>query len=142
MCKKCDETIEKAEKARREWAEKWPNHCKTCEGHGEFHFTENGAPHGAGYWPMDMSEPCDDCTGKGICPRCGAVDAIDEEGYGPCEKCGWKYDDLGMPPEPEIWGCPTMFDDLPKNIPDIYQEVYEQTLGMKYDEDGRLVDID
>jgi len=80
------------------WVSGWPNHCQNCRGTGELHWYENGAPWGAGNWPMPMAEPCD-CVINGKCARCGKPDTIDPEtGQGPCSNCGWNYDDE-CPPE-------------------------------------------
>lgn len=40
-----------------EWVRKWLNYYRQCDGYGGHHYTENGAPHGAGFWPMDMPVP-------------------------------------------------------------------------------------
>lgn len=87
----------------------WPRYCRTCKGYGKFDFTENGAPHGEGFWAMPMSEPCEDCTDLGVCPRCGQDGLTSEDrgdkdtGSGPCKFCGWDYGDAGLP-EYECWG--------------------------------------
>lgn len=40
-----------------EWVRKWLNYYRQCDGYGGHHNTENGASHGAGFWPMDMPVP-------------------------------------------------------------------------------------
>ena len=84
------------DKANKEYEAKWPKYCKKCKGWGVFTWRENASPHGSGeYWPMDMSDPCEDCVGKGICARCGelGMPVVDDELLeGPCTACGWKYD--------------------------------------------------
>lgn len=72
---------------------KYPNYCKTCGGFGVHCWEER---HDAGYPGEPMSEPCDACTGQGICARCGEK-GLDEDGNGPCTHCGWNYDDDGYP---------------------------------------------
>lgn len=88
------------------WIAEWPNYCRECNGAGEHHWIENGAPHGAGFWSMPMSEFCENCVGVGKCSHCGAPDMIDTEtGDGPCSACGWNYDDE----------CPLEYPDGPCN---------------------------
>lgn len=102
---KCLEFQKQCADRNSAYKEKWPNFCKTCGGAGEFHFTENGAPLGEGYWPMPMADPCEACTNQGICPRCGKEGLTNEEkgdtstGDGPCKFCSWDYKDGGMPEE-------------------------------------------
>ena len=60
------------------------------------HTEENQSPFGSGLnWPMDGAEPCE-CVEEGICPRCGKH-SLNEDGEGPCTRCGWNYDDM-LPP--------------------------------------------
>lgn len=74
------------------WVDRWPDACDNCGGHGAFHF------HGDRYTPP-YSDPCDTCTDKGLCARCGKPGLTSEErgdsstGDGPCKECGWNYDD-------------------------------------------------
>ena len=64
--------------------------CKMCDGTGAITSTINGAPHGAGYWPMDYEEPCPACVEKGLCPRCETrMKEVDDLGTYRCPKCGW-----------------------------------------------------
>lgn len=83
---------QEVERAGKEWAAKWPNHCTKCNGWGGFWFEErHGFSHGAGEMlcdPCDAGEPT-------MCHRCGEH-GMDEDGNGPCKKCGWNCDD-GMP---------------------------------------------
>lgn len=41
---------------RWQWAQKWPNHCPKCEGHGH---------------SLDGEDACPNCIEQGCCPRCG-----------------------------------------------------------------------
>ena len=67
--------------------------CRTCGGTGGITSTINGAPYGAGYWPMDYGEPCPDCVEMGICPKCDSRMVFDvDSGAYRCPVCG--YDDL------------------------------------------------
>ena len=62
-----------------------PKFCRKCLGVGYISYIENLAPHGAGYWPCEMQEPCEECECKGICPICGE-ETVDEDGVRSC-KC-------------------------------------------------------
>lgn len=78
-----------------DYVEEWPKFCRDCGGYGAATFIENGAPHGCGFWPMEVQDDCPSCIGKGICPRCGTLnydDWVDDEV--PCPECGWVF---GMP---------------------------------------------
>jgi hypothetical protein len=83
-----------------EYLLKYPNHCTACDGTGEIRWKENGAPYGAGYWPMDVSDICT-CIDNNNCPRCGKLECIsqslDKHGNDShsCEECGWKSGDDG-----------------------------------------------
>lgn len=76
-----------------EWHAKWPHACAHCKGWGLFYFTES---HGFKHGPSEvLSDPCD-ALPPTTCHRCGAPDALGEDGEGPCKSCGWNYDD-GQP---------------------------------------------
>jgi hypothetical protein len=86
----------KVSKRAREWAQKWPNHCPSCEGRG-WHKYSQSVPYGMGSASFDVIDPCEHCTasqekGPQKCARCGAL-ALDDDGAGPCKECGWNYDD-------------------------------------------------
>lgn len=75
-----------------EWEQRWPSFCRSCGARGSWHDSgDSVAPPDGG--------PCDDCTGNGVCARCGAPGLTSEErgddstGEGPCKACGWNYDD-------------------------------------------------
>ena len=64
--------------------------CKKCNGTGEVGRYENGAPYGAGYWPMWVPDVCSDCVEKGLCPRCGKeMKETNDTGFYRCPYCGW-----------------------------------------------------
>jgi hypothetical protein len=76
----------------------WPNYCQFCEGAGEYHWMENRAPWGE-CWMTSEYDICDECIGKGVCPRCGQ-DVPAQEGFEvwgeecpltPCPHCGWNW---------------------------------------------------
>jgi hypothetical protein len=63
---------------RTQWLRKYPNHCKHCEAR------------------TDSANPCQECLGGFICPRCGRI--TNDEGRDcihpydasiPCTNCGW-----------------------------------------------------
>lgn len=86
------------------FAAQHPHYCRACGGTGVVRSTENGAPHGAGYWPMEMEEFCPACVEEGRCPLCGAE--IPEESYTMpntprCPACGWQDNKAGQPRAPE-----------------------------------------
>jgi hypothetical protein len=87
------ECIARTVQSRREqeaWTSLWPDYCKTCNGQGVF--TEAFDPHSGGS-SLELTDPCPDCTGKGICARCGQPGLDKDTGQGPCSCCGWNYDD-------------------------------------------------
>lgn len=79
----------------------WPNHCKKCGGWGLRQFIQS---HGPGLIEH-LQEPCE-CTegsadneGVPVCARCEerlSFKIMETVGEGPCNNCGWNYDD-GMP---------------------------------------------
>lgn len=72
------------------WEKAWPHHCKSCYGKGGESWTEmHGFKHGAGEQMYDI---CEDCVGKGNCPRCGATSwPLDNEEETPCSTCNWNW---------------------------------------------------
>lgn len=92
---------------------RWPFYCWSCNATGFNSWTEDGAPHGAGFWAMPTSEPCSECSEVGKCPRCGQPGLTSEErgdsdtGSGPCWVCGWNDDDA-CPPETLDGPCACM----------------------------------
>ena len=85
-----DSYYSEIEQKNEEFKAKWPNYCKKCGGWGMHSYTEmHGFNYGCG---EQMAEPCE-CVEEGICPRCGKEAGFDDEGQGPCQHCGWNYDD-------------------------------------------------
>lgn len=100
----------KYEQQREDYKKRYPNYCRACGGHGYHAFTENGAPMGAGYWPMQMYEPCPECIEVGLCPGCMQpvfseydFEKMDGSGKVYCEQCGWVDD--GKHGIEEEWNC-------------------------------------
>lgn len=97
--KECLEYQAKTKATFDAWVIQWPNYCRSCQGSGLHTWTENGAPHGAGFWAMPMSELCSVCSEIGNCPRCSQPGLTSEDrgdndtGSGPCKFCGWNEDD-------------------------------------------------
>ena len=89
------------------YAEKWPNHCRSCNGWGVTTFSQS-VPYGSTSASFDTQDPCDACTMHGKCARCGERGLACEEngddeiitGEGPCKLCGWNYDDGEFPKMP------------------------------------------
>ena len=84
------EAYQQHKAAEAAWAEKWPNHCTNCGGWGGF--STPASYDGPG--DFDPCEPGEDVPIE-KCHRCGEL-GLDEDGNGPCKKCGWNYDD-GIP---------------------------------------------
>lgn len=94
--------------ARVAWQIRWPNHCATCEGVGGKSFA-GYFDHRAGVGEPPNFEPCEACIGQGLCARCKAPLADQETCEGPCDSCGWNFDDQ----------CPSGFEgDCNCNLPD------------------------
>lgn len=77
-----------------EYNQKYPYHCKKCDGWGGFYSTYNPSLSGVslGYGYFTDFNPCQDCYDKGICPRCGEKVFSNEDlenGDVICSKCGW-----------------------------------------------------
>jgi len=88
-----------------------PNLCPACLGEGAERWTENAAPHGCGYWPMEMADACSHCEGQGRCAVCGAEWSDEEckaawdcslEWKRPCG-CPQEGALLDHPPECHCW---------------------------------------
>lgn len=115
----CQVATAERERERAAFLSRWPNACRTCGGWGVITHTENQSPIGSGYyWPETLADPCDDCTGKGKCPRCGKIIFPDDdrnatkfnawfESYDPAPCCGWSWgkgDDDTLPESRECYG--------------------------------------
>lgn len=74
---------------------KHPHYCKSCEGTG-FYETRDSVEFWGAMVSMSGSEPCPNCTEKGLCPLCGEKpfgdddDAFNEwlDSQNPCPRCG------------------------------------------------------
>lgn len=84
--------------ARANWASRWPNHCRKCEGRGGIETQYDPSPPGislsAGWmYELELCETCQ-CVDPARCPRCG-VDILDwqhfQEDETPCPYCGWDW---------------------------------------------------
>lgn len=76
-----------------EWAQRWPRHCRACGGWGGVEYVER-VPYGMGSAGMPAFDPCE-ALELTVCHRCGEH-GMDEFGGGPCQACGWNFDD-GLP---------------------------------------------
>lgn len=87
--------------AQRAYDAAYPSSCRACNGEGAFYFP------GVYMYRDGSGEPpstdiCEDCVGKGRCPRCGAQHDEDWEGD-VCATCGWRWDAPNMA-RPTEWG--------------------------------------
>lgn len=84
------------------YAKQWPRYCRKCNGQGQFEDRYDPSPAGVslGSGFYTDYEPCDSCTGKLLCARCGE-EGLNGEGEGPCSYCGWNYGDYA----PGIYEC-------------------------------------
>jgi hypothetical protein len=102
--KRCLEDKESRAKALTKFEAEHPNYCKDCGGAGVLMHTENGAPHGCGYWPMPVYDACASCIETGHCPLCGHFHEDEEWEGESCEACDWTWDSIGdVAPGP--WEC-------------------------------------
>lgn len=127
----CIDATARYEVAIAEYERLWPNYCHICHGEGQFTSQYDPSPPGislgSGY--MVDYEPCEWCTEIGKCPRCGKFGLNPEDGEGPCSHCGWNYNDLGAPYEPECF-CWEVEER------EFYRQEY-QRLGVVFNETNR-----
>jgi hypothetical protein len=92
-----------------EWDRLWPDACKVCNSCGQFRYRE-ARPYGSTVAHEEFADPCEACTGRGVCARCGKPGLTCEDrgdtstGDGPCKFCGWDYVEGGRPEPLECWG--------------------------------------
>ncbi|MEK6860492.1 MAG: hypothetical protein AABY07_00845 [Nanoarchaeota archaeon] len=81
----CIKNQAKTEKEREEYLKRYPNYCRKCNGEGGESFSYDPSPAGVSLSPgfMIEFEPCDTCTEKGICARCGYIypEVLDDDNY-------------------------------------------------------------
>jgi hypothetical protein len=82
---------------------RWPKFCRNCGGYGNHYSHYDPSPSGVGLSSGYMvdADPCQQCSDRGICPRC-ADDGFDAETGDHCEECGWTIESEGVP---EPWEC-------------------------------------
>lgn len=105
----CRQNQRRLEADRREYLRKWPNHCTVCKGWGGDWVEFDPSPPGVSLSPGSMVEfdPCQECAGKGICPRCRSgvgQDLFKQKAS--CPHCGFVESETeGLPdgPECECW---------------------------------------
>ena len=109
-------SCQKQKQLAEEYEKQWPNYCKKCHGTGEVSWQENQSPLGSGcYWPETFTDFCEDCIGKGICPRCGKKslelvvifdldDLWKDDSWRDtvkCPNCNWAFNSADAP----VWEC-------------------------------------
>lgn len=88
--KECDKYVNEARKEVEAYISMWPNYCNNCSGSGGFYYPGS-------YWQPPDFEPCDECVGKGKCPRCGA-ESFTDDSFNVCSSCQFSLTDgIGMP---------------------------------------------
>src|SRR5258706_16046271 len=79
------------------WKQQWPDHCTNCYGAGQFCSQYDPSPAGISLGSGFFTEcdPCEHCTARGTCPRCGkqawTVNEDDEVPETPCPHCHWNW---------------------------------------------------
>lgn len=84
---------------QRLWRNRWPLHCRACDGWGGRTFLQSHGP-GPSEQLFDICGATEDIA---MCHRCG-VTGLDEDGNGPCTACGWNYDD-------GVWASEVFIDE-------------------------------
>ena len=77
---------------RTEFNEKYPNHCRKCNGSGLIYHYFDPSPAGVHIGiggMMEDADACPDCFEKGLCPMCGEKLPEDYSGWSSCPACGW-----------------------------------------------------
>jgi hypothetical protein len=89
------------------WADKYPNHCRRCEGWGGQKSRYDPSAAGVSLspgWMYDWDD-CSKCTDQGVCPRCGYT-WTDEDAMSDCRACNFELGETdGMPPIYEDCNC-------------------------------------
>ena len=81
-----DALLVQADAEMQAWIRKWPSHCPNCSGWGAVVRRRRGK--------AQESMACEDLP-LSQCHRCGAH-GLSPVGSGPCNACGWNFDD-GLP---------------------------------------------
>ena len=79
------------------WNEQWPNACIKCDGWG-IYTCRNTMDYGSTTATLESNKPCEGCTEKGACPRCGEMILATAEQFEQffdheevCPLCGWSW---------------------------------------------------
>ena len=90
-CDECRVNAAMVRDAINDYKARWPDHCRACSGAGYFAYDEDVA--GDGGSRMQMSEPCDVCSGQLKCARCMREnlqwDNLPHDAKWVCIYCGW-----------------------------------------------------
>ena len=109
--KQCSQRQEAHKASLTEYLEAWPDYCRTCNGAGQFE-THDSVDYGSTTVDLPGQEPCEECSGKGVCPRCGKEIPEDHEFWmvgDPCPHCefAWGREAGDLLPEYECDCWPT-----------------------------------
>jgi hypothetical protein len=95
------------------YAAQWPCFCRACRASGSRY--DPGT-----YFDPPGYDECLRCVGKGLCPRCGRTESLDEEGMR-CLACGWNAESSAgfAPLDPRQEECACFFLSLKDDAPDL-----------------------
>lgn len=102
----------------------WCERCGSCGGHGGSDYAFDPSPSGVSLSPGFMWDwdPCEDCTGAGICPSCGTQLSDDDawrlfetDELAQCPFCRWSMNtpnDWGRDDDVNAWPDDPFCDDI------------------------------
>ena len=72
MCDVCEVETAKYKTALAEFERQYPKYCRKCGGQGYIEYSYDPSPAGVSLSPGRMydTEPCIECTERGVCPLC------------------------------------------------------------------------
>jgi len=101
----CVRTAIRVRQEREEYEETYPMYCESCEGWGGIVEVDDPAftlPSDIGDDSVDI-DPCEDCIGKGLCPRC--LNQYDPDEDEECSFCGFVLGTTEGMPYPHFCHC-------------------------------------
>lgn len=118
----CEALTKQGETLRENWAAKWPNYCRKCEGAGGHSFYET---HGSPYGGEHLWDLCE-CIDIGKCPRCFATSMDPESDAHVCFICGWADTDMMNLYDIMPWANECYGDCGPEyNVIELDKDLYE-----------------